>query len=76
MMEIGRNYRAKPMFTSFVNAAGGVPKGAESSRTAMYGKCVFIHPKGRFVTLEFAFGKDGNGHERTIRESFGMEELI
>lgn len=68
-MKIGKSYKAEPFFTSLASVNGS-PKGGASTRTAMYGKCVFIHPKGRFVTLEFPF-KFG-----VVRECFRVEELL
>lgn len=57
MIEIGKFYKAKPMFTILAEQIGGVPhngNGAIQPKIAT-GKCVFSHPKGRFVTLEFPF---------------------
>lgn len=68
--EIGKSYKAKPYFTSLASAAGGVAGGTANTRKAMYGKCVFAHPEGRFVTLEFQF------RFGAIRESFRLEELL
>ena len=71
MIEIGKYYKAKPMFTDMANQIGGVyHEGASAVKPKIaVGKCVFIHPKGRFVTLEFPV-RGG-----VIRECFRPDEL-
>lgn len=59
MLELGRFYKAKPYFALLRDTVGLVPStnsyvAAQRSK-AMKGKCVFVHPRGRFVTLEFPF---------------------
>ena len=74
MIEIGKYYKAKPYFALLRDGVGLIPStnsyvAARRSR-GMEGKCVFAHPKGRFVTLEFPF-RGG-----IIRECFRPDELL
>lgn len=55
-IKIGRYYKAKPQFTVLAEQTGGAAhenNNAIKPKT-MLGRCVFVHPQGRFVTLEFA----------------------
>ena len=54
---IGKYYKAKPYFALLRDGVGLIPStnsyvAAQRSK-AMKGKCIFVHPRGRFVTLEF-----------------------
>lgn len=54
-IRLGRRYQARPLFTVIADKFGGVAhqgNGSIQPKTAI-GECVYIHPKGRFVTLEF-----------------------
>ena len=64
---LGNTYRAVPEFTKIQRSDGS--KGPLIG-TKMRGVCIYEHPEGRFITLEFRFGSE------TIRESFRLEELI
>lgn len=61
MIELNQEYRVRPVFTTC--KSGDVP-------VRLPGKVVYIHPKGRYVVLEF---NDGAGH--TARECFWPEKL-
>lgn len=70
-IKLGYHYNAKPMFTALANQIGGVAHNGANAvkpRTTV-GKCVFIHPRGRFVTLEFSV-RGG-----IIRECFRPDEV-
>lgn len=70
-IKIGRFYKAKPQFTALVEKLDGVAhenNNAIKPKT-MLGRCVFVHPQGRFVTLEFAV-RGG-----VIRECFRPGEI-
>lgn len=74
MIEIGKYYKAKPYFVLLRDGVGLIPSSnsyvaAQRSRV-MKGKCIFVHPRGRFVTLEFPV-KGG-----IIRECFRPDELL
>lgn len=70
-IKLGYHYRAEPYFSAPAAQVGGVAKNLPGGVKAkpMTGKCVYIHPKGRFVTLEFPVlgGK--------LRECFRPEEV-
>lgn len=59
-MKLGEEYRVTP--------AAAIPD-LRNHRNPMVGKVVWVHPKGRLVTLEF------QGVNGTFRESFSPEEL-
>lgn len=61
MIELNQEYRVRPVFTTC--KSGDVP-------IKVQGKVVYIHPRGRYVVLEF---DDGAGH--TARECFWPELL-
>lgn len=67
---LGNTYRVIPEFTKIQ----GLGTDKNNKGTALRGKCIYEHPEGRFVTLEFKFGREPNC--KTIRESFRLEELI
>lgn len=66
-MELGKIYKARPEFLpgEWVRGANGRVK----VKPKLKGKCVWIHPRGRFAVLEFSF-RGG-----TVRECFRAEEL-
>ena len=51
-IKLGHHYKAKPYFTALKESIGGTANSGKGIRTTT-GKCVYIHPKERFVTLEF-----------------------
>lgn len=63
-MLIGRKFTVIPAFSY-----GFERGGAERTGTRMEGICIYVHPEGRFATLEFDFSKG------KLREAFGLEEL-
>lgn len=70
-IKLGHYYKAKPQFTVLADHVGGVARcgsGAIQPKLAA-GKCVYIHPKGRFVTLEFPV------RSGVLRECFRTEEV-
>ena len=72
-IKLGHTYRAKPYFVLLMNSIGGIPQQQNQHTKArgetLSGKCVFVHPEGRFVTLEFPV-RGG-----AIRECFKPEEV-
>ena len=62
---IGEKFRVVPAFT-YSKELG--KKSIAGKR--MTGKCIWVHPKGRFSVLEFKF-KNGS----VLREAFRPEEL-
>lgn len=60
----GKCYRVMPEFTRGKDRAG------TDNGQWMWGRCVWVHPKGRFALLEFEFPGG------TLRECFRREELI
>lgn len=72
-IKLGHTYKAKPYFVLLMNSIGGIPQQQNQHTKArgktLYGKCVFVHPDGRFVTLEFPV-RGG-----VIRECFKPEEV-
>ena len=64
---LGNTYKAVPEFTKIQRLNG--EKGPNLG-VRMRGVCIYEHPEGRFITLEFRFGSEA------IRESFRLEELI
>ena len=72
-IKLGHTYRAKPYFVLLTDSIGGIPQQQNQHTKArgetLYGKCVFVHPDGRFVTLEFPV-RGG-----VIRECFKPEEV-
>lgn len=72
-IKLGHTYRAKPYFVLLMNSIGGIPQQQNQHTKArgetLSGKCVFVHPEGRFVTLEFPV-RGG-----VIRECFKPEEV-
>lgn len=63
---LGNTYKAVPEFTKLMNQQD--VRGRNPGER-MRGFCIYEHPEGRFVTLEFRFGSE------TIRESFRLEEV-
>lgn len=59
MVELNQCYRVKPVFT----------KMKEGPSVSLVGKVVYIHPKGRYVVLEF------DGPIGKTREAFCPEQL-
>ena len=72
-IKLGHTYKAKPYFVLLMNSIGGIPQQQNQHTKArgktLYGKCVFVHPDGRFVTLEFPV-RGG-----VIGECFNPEEV-
>ena len=72
-IKLGHTYRAKPYFVLLMNSIGGIPQQQNQHTKArgetLSGKCVFVHPEGRFVTLEFPV-RGG-----VIRECFKPEDV-
>ena len=62
-MIVGKSYLVLPEFTRGKERAG------ESDGQRMWGRCVWVHPKGRFAVLDFGV------YGVSIRESFFPEEL-
>lgn len=62
--KLGKEIRVIPAFSY-----GFERGGTERTGKRMKGKCIYVHPKGRFVVLEFTF-KAGR-----LREAFTMEEM-
>ena len=59
-MQLGECYRVIP--------EAAIPD-ARNHRNRMWGTVIYVHPKGRFVTLEF------QGVHGSFRESFFPEDL-
>lgn len=59
MVELNQCYRVKPVFA----------KMKEGPSVSLVGKVVYIHPKGRYVVLEF------DGPNGKSREAFYPEQL-
>lgn len=62
---IGQKFRVMPAFTYSKE-----PGKKSMAGKRMTGKCVYVHPNGRFAVLEFAF-KSGE----VLREAFRPEDL-
>lgn len=60
-MRVGDTVRKRISCSTTSGVTGATPP---EEREERYGKVIFVHPKGRFYTAEFAFC-DGN-----IRESY------
>lgn len=72
-IKLGHTYKAKPYFVLLTDSIGGIPQQQNQHTKArgktLSGKCVFVHPDGRFVTLEFPVWGG------VIRECFKPEEV-
>ena len=67
-INLGYRYKAKAHFTALKESCGGVATAGKTAKLAV-GKCIYIHPAGRFVTLEFPV------RHGTIRECFRPGEI-
>lgn len=67
-INLGYHYKAKAHFTALKDSCGGVAASGKTARLTV-GKCIYIHPAGRFVTLEFPV------RHGTIRECFQPGEI-
>lgn len=61
-MQIGESYMVTPAFSVTVQ---------EFRPRPMKGKVIYVHPKGRYATLEFEGTRHGNP-----RECFPLSELL
>lgn len=61
MIKLGERRTVAPITLGNGSASGKQPK-------PLTGTVVYMHPAGRFCTLEFAVGRDGN----RVRESFQL----
>lgn len=75
MIAAGQKVRCRPAFSSEANNSA-YKTGIDSAKLrTLTGTVIYVHPKGRFATVEFDFSTSGAMGERLsrkVRESFRL----